>query len=137
VELGKATARSAALVFSKPPPGHCRSERDDVGFAKDLKIMTILNATEARFKLYSSIDEAASTHQPIVITGKRGNAVLVSVDDWNSIAETLHLLSVPRMTKSIKEGMETPIRMCQRIELVKWALVYRLQAQKDAKKDAT
>ena len=68
--------------------------------------MTILNATEARSKLYSLIDETADTHQPIVITGKRGNAVLVSEDDWNAIAETLHLLSVPGMRESIKEGME-------------------------------
>ncbi|HEC17251.1 MAG TPA: type II toxin-antitoxin system Phd/YefM family antitoxin [Sedimenticola sp.] len=68
--------------------------------------MTILNATEARSKLYTLIDEAAETHQPIVITGKRCNAVLVSEEDWNSIAETLHLLSVPGMRESIKEGMK-------------------------------
>ncbi len=68
--------------------------------------MTILNATEARSKLYNLIDEATETHQPIVITGKRGNAVLVSEEDWNSIAETLHLLSVPGMRESIKEGMK-------------------------------
>ena len=53
--------------------------------------MTILNATEARSKLYSLIDEATETHQPVVITGKRGNAVLVSEEDWNAISETLHL----------------------------------------------
>jgi antitoxin YefM len=109
VKLGKETARSAASVFLKLPPGRCRNERDDVGFAKDLKIMTIPKETEARPKLYSLIDEAASTHQVIVITGKIGNAVLVSVEDWNLIAETLYLLSVPRMRESIKEGMETPI----------------------------
>ncbi len=68
--------------------------------------MTILNATEARSKLYTLIDETTETHQPIVITGKRGNAVLVSEDDWNAIAETLHLLSVPGMRESIKEGMK-------------------------------
>jgi len=68
--------------------------------------MTILNATEARSKLYTLIDETTETHQPIVITGKRGNAVLVSEEDWNSIAETLHLLSVPGMRESIKEGMK-------------------------------
>ncbi len=68
--------------------------------------MTILNVTEARSRLYTLIDETAETHQPIVITGKRGNAVLVSEDDWNSIAETLHLLSVPGMRESIKEGMK-------------------------------
>ncbi len=68
--------------------------------------MTILNATEARSKLYSLIDETTETHQPLVITGKRGNAVLVSEEDWNSIVETLHLLSIPGMRESIKEGMK-------------------------------
>lgn len=76
--------------------------------------MTILNATEARSRLYSLIDEAATTHQPIVITGKRGNAVLISEEDWNSISETLHLLSVPGMRESIKEGMETPLSECDK-----------------------
>ncbi|NOZ52252.1 MAG: type II toxin-antitoxin system Phd/YefM family antitoxin [Gammaproteobacteria bacterium] len=76
--------------------------------------MTILNATEARSKLYSLIDEAAETHQPIVITGKRANAVLVSEDDWNAIAETLHLLSVPGMRESIKEGMGESISECSK-----------------------
>lgn len=74
--------------------------------------MTILTATEARSKLYSLIDETANTHQPIVITGKRGNAVLVSEEDWNAISESLHLLSIPGMRESIKEGMETPVAEC-------------------------
>jgi antitoxin YefM len=81
---------------------------------KDARNMTVLNATEARAKLYSLIDETASTHQPIVITGKRGNAVLVSEEDWNAILETLHLLSAPGMRESIKEGMDTPIEECAR-----------------------
>ncbi len=67
--------------------------------------MTTLNATEARTKLYSLIDETATTHQPIVITGKRGNAVLLAEDDWNAINETLHLLSIPGMRESIREGL--------------------------------
>lgn len=74
--------------------------------------MTILNATEARSKLYSLIDEAANTRRPIVITGKRGNAVLISEEDWNAISETLHLLSIPGMRESIREGMETPVSQC-------------------------
>ncbi len=67
--------------------------------------MTTLNATEARSRLYSLIDETINTHQPVLITGKRGNAVLVSEEDWNAISETLHLLSVPGMRESIKEGL--------------------------------
>jgi len=76
--------------------------------------MTILNVTEARSKLYSLIDETASTHQPIIITGKRGNAVLVSEEDWNSIIETMYLLSVPGMRESIKAGLNTPILECDK-----------------------
>ncbi len=74
--------------------------------------MTILNATEARAKLYALIDKAYETHEPIVITGKRNNAVLISEDDWNAIAETLHLLSVDGMRESIKAGMAVDIKAC-------------------------
>lgn len=76
--------------------------------------MSILNVTEARAKLYSLIDETTETHQPIVITGKRGNAVLISESDWNAISETLYLLSVPGMRESIKEGLEEDISACDK-----------------------
>lgn len=76
--------------------------------------MTILNVTEAGAKLDSLIDETSETHQPIVITGKRGNAVLISEEDWDAITETLHLISVPGMSESIKEGLKQDISNCQR-----------------------
>ena len=76
--------------------------------------MTILNATEARTRLYSLIDETASTHRPIVIKGKRSNAVLLSEEDWNAINETLYLMSVPGMRESIIEGMATDISECSK-----------------------
>lgn len=74
--------------------------------------MTTLNATEARTKLYALIDEASTSHQPIVITGKRGNAVLLAEEDWNAISETLNLLAVPGMRESIREGMATGLDEC-------------------------
>lgn len=74
--------------------------------------MTTFNATEARSKLYALIDETTATHQPIVITGKRGNAVLLAEDDWKAINETLHLLSVPGMRESIQEGMAANLDNC-------------------------
>ncbi len=76
--------------------------------------MTILNATEARSRLYSLIDEAAESHKPIVIKGKRSNAVLVSEDDWNAITETLYLLSIPGMRESIREGMAQSLSECSK-----------------------
>ena len=74
--------------------------------------MTTLNVTDARARLYNLIDETAETHQPIVITGKRGNAVLLSEEDWNSINETLFLLSVPGMRESIRDGMNEKLGDC-------------------------
>ncbi|QUX97216.1 type II toxin-antitoxin system prevent-host-death family antitoxin [Marinomonas sp. CT5] len=74
--------------------------------------MAGMTATEARSNLYRLIDEAADSHQPIVITGKRNNAVLVSEEDWSAIQETLFLLSIPNMRESIREGMDTPASEC-------------------------
>jgi prevent-host-death family protein len=70
--------------------------------------MQTLSASSARTNLYRLIDEAASSHQPVVITGKRANAVLVSQEDWSAIQETLFLVSIPNMRESILEGMNTP-----------------------------
>ena len=71
--------------------------------------MTTLNVTEARANLYKLIDDTSANHQPVVITGKRGNAVLLAEDDLNAINETLHLLSVPWMRESILECMQESI----------------------------
>ena len=76
--------------------------------------MTVINATEARSKLYKLIDETAASHKPIVITGKRSNAVLVSEEDWNAISETLYLLSIPKMRESIQEGLAEDLSKCSK-----------------------
>tara|TARA_Y100000994_G_scaffold248995_1_gene258505 strand:+ start:191 stop:433 length:243 start_codon:yes stop_codon:yes gene_type:complete len=74
--------------------------------------MSTLSATEARANLYRVIDETAESHEPVLITSKRNNAVLLSESDWNAIQETLYLLSVPGMRESIKAGMEEKIGDC-------------------------
>jgi antitoxin YefM len=74
--------------------------------------MTTLTASEARARLYGLLDEAAEAHEPIQISGKRNNAVLVSESDWRAIQETLYLLSVPGMRESIRKGMKTSVRKC-------------------------
>ncbi len=76
--------------------------------------MTVLKATDARSNLYNLIDETAESHEPIVITGKRNNAVLISESDWNAINETLYLLSAPGMRESIKEGLKADISECSK-----------------------
>lgn len=74
--------------------------------------MTTITATEARRRLYALLDEVAESHRPVQITGKRGDAVLVSEEDWRAIQETLHLHSIPGMTESIREGLRTPVDEC-------------------------
>ena len=69
------------------------------------KVMTV---SQARTNIYKIMDETAQTHQPIMITGKRNNVVMLSEDDWNAIEETLFLNSVPDMASSIKEAMDAP-----------------------------
>jgi prevent-host-death family protein len=71
--------------------------------------MPTVTASQARANLYRLIDEAAQAHEPIVISGKRSSAVLVSAEDWRAIQETLYLLSVPGMRASIKEAMAEPL----------------------------
>ena len=71
--------------------------------------MSTLTATEARRRLYALIDEVGASHQPVQITSKRGNAVLLSEDDWRAIQETLQLVSIPGMRESILDGMATEV----------------------------
>ncbi|MFO7807740.1 type II toxin-antitoxin system Phd/YefM family antitoxin [Guyparkeria sp.] len=74
--------------------------------------MTAITASEARARLYRLIDEAATSHRPLLISGKRNKAVLISEEDWEAIQETLYLLSIPGMRESIREGMQEPVSQC-------------------------
>jgi antitoxin YefM len=80
--------------------------------------MTVIKVTDARKNLYRLIDEVATSHEPILISGKRTNAVLISEDDWRAIQETLNLLSIPGMRESIRKGLETPADECN--EEIDW-----------------
>jgi antitoxin YefM len=71
--------------------------------------MSVLTASQARANLYRLIDETAESHEPILIAGKRSSAVLVSAEDWKAIQETMHLLSIPGMRKSIRDAMAEPL----------------------------
>ena len=80
--------------------------------------MRTITVTSARSNLYKLIDETTDGHEPIYITGKRSNAVLISEEDWRSIQETLYLSSISGMTDSIREGLNTPIDECS--EELEW-----------------
>ena len=80
--------------------------------------MAVLTASAARSKLYRLIDETNESHEPVIISGKRNNAVLVSEDDWKSIQETLYLTSIPGMKESIIKEMKEPLS--KSIKKINW-----------------
>lgn len=74
--------------------------------------MSIINATTARNNFFKLIEDALTTHEPVVVTGKTGNVVIISEDDWRSIEETLYLTNIPCMKEKIVKGLNTPLIEC-------------------------
>jgi len=74
--------------------------------------MSYLIASEARKTLYNLIDEVATTHQPTLIKGKRNTAVLLSVEDWEDIQETLLVAANRNLSDSLLKGRNTPYEDC-------------------------
>ena len=71
--------------------------------------MGSITITNARKDFYRLVEAVNKTHEPVEITGKHGNAVLVGEDDWRSITETLFLTAIPGMRESIIQGMKEPL----------------------------
>lgn len=82
--------------------------------------MSIYSATAARANLFKLIDEIHETHEPVYIKGKRNNAVILSEEDYNSMQETLYLLSIPNMKESILQASKEPLEKCKDYRDVKW-----------------
>src|ERR1017187_10411210 len=76
--------------------------------------MKTVTAGKANSSLSKLLRETAASHEPIHIIGEPSNGVLISDDDWRAIQETLYLLSIPKMRKSLVEGMKTPLSECSR-----------------------
>lgn len=75
--------------------------------------MKTLPVSKARESLYRLVDETAESHEPVVLTGKRHNAVLISEEDWRAVQETLYLVSIPGLRESIREGLAAPLEECK------------------------
>ena len=74
--------------------------------------MSVMNATNARNNFFKVMDEAVITHEPICVTGKNGNVMIVSEEDWKAIQETLYLLSIPNMKEKLIKGKNTLLEDC-------------------------
>lgn len=74
--------------------------------------MAIINSTNARKNFFKIIEDVVKTNRPVTVTGKSGNVLIISEDDYNSIQETMYLCSIPGMREKIIKGINTPLEEC-------------------------
>ncbi|MEK7475209.1 MAG: type II toxin-antitoxin system Phd/YefM family antitoxin [Candidatus Coatesbacteria bacterium] len=72
--------------------------------------MTTVTATQARASLPELLDQVGDSHQPVLITGRRRNAVLLSREHYRALQDTAFLLGAPGMRKSLLAAKKAPLR---------------------------
>ena len=82
--------------------------------------MTVMNATKFRQNLFNALEQTVKYNEPVCITGKAGNAVLISEEDYRDLIATLELSAVPGMEKKILDGLATSVEDCLTEEEVEW-----------------
>ena len=78
--------------------------------------MTNINATNLRKNLFSYLDSAIEYNDIINVSTKKGNAVIISEEEYNSLLETLYLTSNPKMKERLEEGLKATIEECEDFE---------------------
>jgi len=78
--------------------------------------MTNTNATNLRKNLFTYLDSAIDYNDVINVSTKKGNAIIISETEYNSLLETLYLLSVPGMKERLKEGLNATVDDCEDFE---------------------
>lgn len=75
--------------------------------------MNTISVTRARKDIFKILSDVVKQNtDPIVITSKNGDGVLVSLDEWNGIIETLRIMSNKKLREKIEEGMKESLEEC-------------------------
>ena len=82
--------------------------------------MTNINITKFRKEIYTMLEQTIKYNEPINISTKNGNAVVLSEEDYNGLMETVYLLSIPGMKEKLIEGKNTPREECLKEDEVEW-----------------
>lgn len=78
------------------------------------------NITNFRKNIFGLLEQTIKYNEPVNISTKDGNAVIISEEDYNGLMETLYLNSIPGMREKIIDGMNTPIEDCIPENEVDW-----------------
>lgn len=82
--------------------------------------MTNINITNFRKNIYKLLESAVEYNETINVSTKKGNAVIMSEEDYNNLIETLYISSIPNLKEDIAEGLKEDIKECIDEKEVKW-----------------
>ncbi|MDP9164739.1 MAG: type II toxin-antitoxin system prevent-host-death family antitoxin [Actinomycetota bacterium] len=68
-----------------------------------------VTASEARKNLFPLIEQVNEDRTPVEITSRRGDAVLLSRDEFDALQETAHLLRSPRNARRLLESLDQAV----------------------------
>lgn len=78
------------------------------------------NITNFRKNIFGMLEQTIKYNEPVNISTKDGNAVIISEEDYNGLMETLSLCSIPGMKEKITQGLKTPLEDCVPENEVHW-----------------
>ena len=82
--------------------------------------MTITNVTNFRKNIFSMLEQTIKYNEPINISTKDGNAVVLSEEEYQGMLETIYLMSIPEMKEKLIEGKNTTLSECVSESEVDW-----------------
>lgn len=89
-------------------------------YVKELMSMLNTNVTNFRKNIFGMLEQTIKYNEPVNISTKDGNAVVLSEEDYNGLMVTLQICSVPGMKEKIIDGLNTPISDCLSEDEVEW-----------------
>ncbi len=78
------------------------------------------NITNFRKNIFALLEQTIKYNEPVNISTKTGNAVIISEEDYNGMLETIYLSSMPQQREKIVEGLHTPLNECLSETEVEW-----------------
>lgn len=82
--------------------------------------MTNTNITNFRKDIYELLEQTIKYNEPINISTKNGNAIVLSEEDYNNLIETLYISSIPGLKEDIMKGLKETIEDCVGEDEVEW-----------------
>ncbi|MEP6982458.1 MAG: type II toxin-antitoxin system prevent-host-death family antitoxin [Sphingomicrobium sp.] len=69
--------------------------------------MDVVTYSEARANLKDVMDRVVEDKTEVIVTRQKAEAVvMISLSEWNSISETMHLLSSPKNAERLRQSIE-------------------------------